>query len=71
MELLVKPTFFLYPKKEPTKVSGTDTKNQRDRRASKVVKGMAALDPLYHSIRFIMKKRANTTLKPMHYRKYP
>lgn len=69
MQSLLPPTLFLYPKKEPTKVSGTETRNQRDRRASRVVKGMAALDPLYHSIRFMMKNSPNTTLKPKHQNK--
>lgn len=56
-------TLFLYPKKEPTKVSGTETRNQSARRARRVVKGMAALEPLYQKMRFIRKKRANTMLK--------
>ncbi|MPC40622.1 hypothetical protein E2C01_034185 [Portunus trituberculatus] len=51
------------PKKAPTKVSGTDTRNQRESSASRVVKGTAALESLCHSIRFMMKNSANTTLE--------
>ena len=40
------PTLFLKPKKAPTKVRGTDTRNHRASRATSVLKGMAALLPL-------------------------
>lgn len=44
-------------------VSGTETHNQRDRRASNVKNGTAAELPLDHKIRFMTKKIPNTILK--------
>ena len=55
-------TGFLNPRKEPKKVRGRETPNQRQRRASKVVKGMAPEDPAPQSMRFRMKNTTNTTL---------
>jgi hypothetical protein len=44
------------------KVSGTETPNQRARRAIRVVKGTAAELPLLQRIRFITKNKQNTML---------
>jgi len=55
-------TGFLNPRKEPKKVRGRETPNQRQRRASKVAKGMAPEDPTPQSMRFRMKNTTNTTL---------
>ena len=55
-------TLFLNPKYAPTNVSGTEIPNQRASRASKVVNGIAALDPSIHNTRFKIKNRANTIL---------
>ena len=55
-------TGFLNPRKEPKKVRGRETPNQRQRRASKVVKGMAPEDPAPQSMRFRTKNTTNTTL---------
>ena len=44
-------TAFLNPKKEPRKVRGREIPNQRDSRASRVVKGMAADEPAPQRIR--------------------
>jgi len=54
-------TGFLNPRKEPKKVRGRETPNQRQRRASKVVKGMAPEDPTPQSMRFRTKNTTNTT----------
>jgi len=43
-------------------VSGREIPNQRQRRTSKVVKGMAPEDPTPQSMRFRMKNTTNTTL---------
>ena len=40
-----KLTAFLKPRKEPKKVRGSEIPNQRQSKASRVVKGMAADDP--------------------------
>ena len=50
------------PRKAPTNVRGTETRNQRARSSTRVRKGTAADDPLYQSTRFITKKWANTIL---------
>ena len=55
-------TGFLNPRKEPKKVRGREIPNQRQRRASKVVKGMAPEDPAPQSMRFRTKNTTNTTL---------
>ena len=49
-------TGLLKPRKEPKKVSGREMPNQRQRRASRVVKGMAAEDLAPHSSKFSTKK---------------
>lgn len=61
-------TRFLNPKYAPTKVSGTETKNQSASNANKVVKGTAAELPLLHSTKFMMKNSPKTILK--HTKKY-
>ena len=45
--------------KEPRKVKGTDTANQRQSKASKVVKGMAADEPAPHRNRLRTKNTPN------------
>jgi len=55
-------TGFLNPRKEPKKVRGREIPNQRQRRASKVVKGIAPEDPAPQSMRFRTKNTTNTTL---------
>ena len=45
------------------KFSGREMPNQRQSRASRVVNGMAALDPAPHRNRLRMKNTANTILK--------
>ena len=51
----------LNPRKAPMNVRGREIPNHRHRRASKVVKGMAALDPAPHRNRLITKKMTKTT----------
>ena len=56
-------TGFLKPRKDPKKVRGREIPNQRQRRARRVVKGMAADDPAPQRSKFRKKKTPNTTLK--------
>lgn len=56
-------TAFLKPRKAPKKVSGRETPNQRQRRASRVVNGIAALDPAPHRNKFKTKKTVKVALK--------
>ena len=55
-----KLTGLLNPRKDPKKVRGREMPNQRQRRARRVVKGMAAEDLAPHSSRFRKKKMEKT-----------
>ena len=52
-------TDFLNPRKEPKKVRGREIPNQRQSKASKVVKGMAADEPAPHRNRLRTKNTPN------------
>ena len=56
-------TDFLKPKKAPKKVSGREMPNQRQRRARRVVNGMAALEPAPQRKRLRMKNTTKQTLQ--------
>lgn len=56
-------TAFLKPRKAPKKVSGREMPNQRQRSASRVVNGTAALDPAPHRNKFKMKKTVKLALR--------
>lgn len=51
------------PNNAPTNVSGTDTQNHNNNKASSVENGIAAELSLTQRTKFIMKNRQNTTLK--------
>ena len=53
-------TAFLKPRKEPKKVRGKEIPNQRQSKASKVVKGMAAEEPAPHRNILSTKNMLNT-----------
>ena len=55
-------TCFLYPKKAPIKVRGTEIPNHNARMAMRVVNGIAAELPQPHKKRFKMKKIMKTNL---------
>jgi hypothetical protein len=54
-------TGLLNPRKDPKKVRGREIPNQRQSRASRVVKGTAAEDLAPHSNKLRKKKTLNTT----------
>lgn len=56
-------TLFLNPNTDPTNVRGTETRNQSERRATRVENGTAAELSFPHRIRFMMKNTKNTILK--------
>lgn len=63
-------TAFLKPRKAPKKVSGREMPNQRQRRASRVVNGTAALDPAPHRNKFKTKKTVKVALRWRRWREY-
>ena len=56
-------TDFLKPRKAPKKVSGREMPSHRPSRASRVVKGTAALDPAPHRNRFRVKNTEKLALE--------
>lgn len=61
--IMILLTGLLKPRNAPSRERGRETPSQRQRRASRVVEGVAALEPALHRKRLRMKKVTNTTLE--------